>query len=96
MPEERKPFVRWEISVGTMASLAVMVIALLQGGQIVGAMRSEIAQQAQALDDMETRLRSQELTVTRNDEKTANILALLARIDARLERIERNGGYEQP
>lgn len=47
--------------------------------------------------ELEARMRSAETAWARTDEKTANILTLLARIDARLERIERNGnGYPTP
>lgn len=96
MSSEQKPVMPMVTTIATMASLAGVVVMLLQGGQIVGGLRAEIAQQGAEIADMETRLRGQEAMVTRNDEKTANILSLLARIDARLERIERNGGYEQP
>jgi len=131
MSEERRPFVRWEISLGNIAVLVTLVLTILQGGQLLGQMRAEVAQQAQTIEQMrvasvsreqrlmavervasqaadaaaqdarrlveiETRLRSAETAGARADERMANILTYLARIDARLERIERNGGYEQP
>ncbi len=97
MTTEPKPVMPMVTTIATMASLAGVLVMLLQGGQIVGGLRAEIAQQAAGIEDIETRLRGQEQMVTRNDEKTANILTLLARIDARLERIERNcNGYPQP
>jgi hypothetical protein len=48
------------------------------------------------LVELEARMRTAETAAARTEEKTANILTLLERIDARLERIERNGGYEEP
>ncbi len=74
--------------------------ALVVGGIYFGTTVTTLEQSLQSLDDRvivqrnasearETRLRALENNLSKSEERVANILSLLSRIDARLERIER-------
>lgn len=78
-----------------------MLIGLLSGGMYVGTLITDVSRSIEFLNEKisaqneasmgrETRLRALERGATQSDERVANILALLSRIDGRLERIERS------
>lgn len=77
-----------------------LLTGLLGGGMYVGTLITDISRSIEFLNEKishqngaaierESRLRALERDVTQSDERVANILSLLSRIDGRLERIER-------
>jgi hypothetical protein len=99
-----KPSFSQNISLGNVIQIVAMIVTVAIGWQqmsgLAGSNAAEIEKISKAMDDAEakaatdirdheTRLRRLEDSAARSDERMANILNLLARIDGRLERIER-------
>lgn len=96
---EKSPFFSRQISVGNVLQIGVMIIGLTVGW-ITMDLRSQGNHQAlseigvdmqdlqEDLDTLDVRLRNVETEQARADERFGSILAILSRIDARLERIE--------
>jgi hypothetical protein len=82
MTDERRPFVRWEISVGNIAVLATLVLMLIQGGQLVGQVRAEIGQQRILIEEVRTSAAAREARITAV-ERVAAAAAEMAGQDAR-------------
>lgn len=94
------PKIQWQFSIGNIIQIVGFVIALAIGW---ATMTNEIANNAAAITsvsndvekarglhlDYDVRLRTLESNAARSDERLNSILTLLARIDNRLERIER-------
>lgn len=99
----RAPSLPWSISLGNVLQIATTLIivagfffttdnrtqanakAIDDLSTVVG----ELSQQLRSeLLDVESRLRTLEQKDARNDERLTNMLALLSRIDSRLERLE--------
>ena len=82
-----------QISFGNVIQIGVTLVTVTLAYAAVNATaaanRETIAQAVTAQSAMESRLRALENTQARADERMANILQLLNRIDGRLERIER-------
>lgn len=82
-----------QISFGNVVQIGVTLVTVTLAYAAVNATaaanRETIAQAITAQSAMEGRLRALENTQARADERMANILQLLNRIDGRLERIER-------
>lgn len=98
MTDERKPFVRWEISLGNIAVLVTLVLTILQGGQLLGQMRAEVAQQAQTLTTMqaasaarEQRLNAVERVAQAAAEAASQDARRIAEVEARLRVMETAG-----
>ena len=82
-----------QISFGNVVQIGVTLVTVTLAYAAVNATavtnRETIAQAVSTQSAMEGRLRALENTQARDDERMANILQLLNRIDGRLERIER-------
>jgi len=91
-----KPTFNSQISLGNVLTLVGLLGAgLLAFAQVQGlASRNAAAVSALEIqaDEHESRLRVAETEIARGDERLSSILTLLSRIDARLERIEIEGG----
>lgn len=83
------------ISLGNMLQIGALIASAIIGYVLIDARSTtnarDIAVISKLQDEIETRIRTLEKDSARNDERFSNILALLAKIDDRLERIE-NGG----
>lgn len=81
------------ISLGNLIQIAVLLIGLGGAWAVLSTnldyQASRIAANSAAIREMETRVRTLEADAARADERFTNILALLSRIDNRLERIEK-------
>lgn len=99
-----KPSFTQNISLGNVIQIVAMIVAVAIGWQqldgrsgsnaaeiekITKAMAVAEAKAATDIRDHETRLRRLEESAARSDERMASIFNLLARIDGRLERIEK-------
>jgi hypothetical protein len=94
------PGFKWEVSVGALLQIAVMIATVAIAFTTLDARAQNNAEKIRTLEGVssvqETRLRQLETQKARDDERMSNILALLGRIDARLERIERAEGGARP
>lgn len=75
------------IQIGIMLATGAMAFATVNGRAATNA--ENISKNVASISSLESRTRTLENSLARSDERTANILQLLNRIDARLERIER-------
>lgn len=87
------PGSRFDIPLGALLQIAVMIATVAVAFTTLDAQADGNAEKIRTLEGLsavqETRLRQLEQQKARDDERMTNILALLARIDSRLERIER-------
>lgn len=83
-----------QISLGNMIQIACFIASLAAGWAILqaqGKSNTERINRAElAVSGLESRTRLLENQAARADERFTNIISLLARIDGRLERIERS------
>lgn len=86
---EARPRYSGQISLGNVIQLVGMLAAVSAGYAVLRSDVSNNAEQIAKLGFLEVRVRSLETEAARADERFANILTFLARIDGRLERIER-------
>lgn len=94
------PKIQWQFSIGNIIQIIGFIAALFVG---YATMSNEISNNTSAITsvakdvekarglhvDYDVRLRTLESNAARSDERLNSILTLLARIDSRLERIER-------
>jgi len=96
------PKLPWEISLGNILTIVVLGVGVAMAFSTVDARTQANAEKISGVsvsvleirrekDAMEARLRAVEARSARDHERMANILTLLARIDQRLDRIERSG-----
>jgi len=64
--------------------------------RVAAAAAEAAAQDARRLVEIEARMRTAETTTARIDERFLSLQADVRRLIALVERIERNGGYQQP
>jgi len=91
-----KPAFEWQISLGNVIQIALLLIAGSIGWATFDAriaanetaIRNGISDGRRIDAEHEMRLRTMETSNARAEERFTSILALLARIDSRLERIE--------
>lgn len=81
------------ISLGNLIQIAVLLVGLGGAWAILSTnldyQASRIAANSAAIREIEVRVRTLEANYARSDERYASLLALLSRIDNRLERIEK-------
>lgn len=87
-----RPLFKYEFSLGNMIQIAVIIASLALGWQAMdsrtSANREYIERHEELFMKQGARLRDLEGNSVRQDERYTSIFSLLARIDARLERIE--------
>ena len=88
------PRFTWSWSIGNIIQIALLLVAggiswATVDGRLT-ALEKAIVNGDRRGAEHEVRLRSVETNYARTDERLTSILALLGRIDAKLERIERN------
>jgi hypothetical protein len=90
-----RPTFQWQISLGHVIQIAMLVAAAGIGWATfdarITANEKSVVRAVDVQGQMEGRLRALETATARSDERLTSILNMLARIDARLERIERSG-----
>jgi len=92
-----KPAFEWQISLGNVIQIALLLVAGAIGGATFDAritanetaIKNGMADVRRIDADHEQRLRTMETSNARAAERFTSIVALLARIDSRLERIEK-------
>lgn len=97
------PQFTWQISLGNVLTVAALIIAgviafqdvrgvSMQNSRDIAALRDALAEERSArLQDIavaNSEIRANTLSITRGEERHANIMAGLARIEARLDRSE--------
>lgn len=98
---DKPPLFSRQISVGNVLQIGIMIVGLTigwitmdlrsQGNQeALVTISGDVADLQTDIDSLDARLRNVETEQARADERFGSILAILSRIDARLERIEGN------
>jgi endonuclease/exonuclease/phosphatase family metal-dependent hydrolase len=97
------PQFTWQISLGNVLTVAALIVAGvvafqevrgagLQNARDIAALREALAEERaarmQAVSQANSEIRANTLSITRGEERHANIMAGLARIEARLDRSE--------